>query len=404
MKKLKINVKRIKFNIYAKIILLEIIVLCIMRFFVPILLNYPPMSEEKVFQSQIEPLSHTAQYILLGTMGIIAYILCLSIFCSNIFKYLNMYAKDKTRIPKKLIEIVRTDCFSIPQKIVIVQVVLIILVLFMLFFMMDASIQICFKFLLIYFTFFTVIAIIATILIKQDLNVVIKSTYTIDEDYSDFKMTSEFSMNLLFNLVPFFLVIIITISLLGYAKVNSAIGEGNYNYYKLQFKKTDFNGLSLKDLLYVIPNITKKNEDDYFFIIIGDKYYTTAQSKQISDFFIKYVQTYYDQTNGRAYEYYGVEEEGYVQKVQLSDLDTPIYIGYKYSTTNTATSTFFISLSIVAIIIYIFILLVWSKGISKNLEDVTNNLVQIAKGKNAISNKVLPVTSTDELRRTYCSI
>ena len=61
MKKLKINVKRIKFNIYAKIILLEIIVLCIMRFFVPILLNYPPMSEEKVFQSQIEPLSHTAQ-------------------------------------------------------------------------------------------------------------------------------------------------------------------------------------------------------------------------------------------------------------------------------------------------------------------------------------------------------
>ena len=315
-----------------------------------------------------------------------------------------MYAKDKTRIPKKLIEIVRTDCFSIPQKIVIVQVVLIILVLFMLFFMMDASIQICFKFLLIYFTFFTVIAIIATILIKQDLNVVIKSTYTIDEDYSDFKKTSEFSMNLLFNLVPFFLVIIITISLLGYAKVNSAIGEGNYNYYKLQFKKTDFNGLSLKDLLYVIPNITKKNEDDYFFIIIGDKYYTTAQSKQISDFFIKYVQTYYDQTNGRAYEYYGVEEEGYVQKVQLSDLDTPIYIGYKYSTTNTATSTFFISLSIVAIIIYIFILLVWSKGISKNLEDVTNNLVQIAKGKNAISNKVLPVTSTDELRRTYCSI
>ncbi len=404
MKKAKTDVKRIKFNIYAKIIFLEIIVLCIMRFFVPILLNYPPMSEEKAFQTQIEPLSHTAQYILLGAIGIIAYILCLSIFCSNIFKYLDLYVKDKTKISKKLVERVRKDCFSIPQKIVIVQVVLIILVLFMLFFMMDASIQICFKFLLIYFTFFTVIAIIATILIKQDLNVIIKSTYNINQDYSDFKKTSEFSMNLLFNLVPFFLVIIITISLLGYAKVNSAIGEGNYNYYKLQFEKTNFNNLSLKDLLYAISNITRKNEDDYFFIIIEDKYYTTAQSKQVSDFFIKYIQTYYDQTDGRAYEYYGVEEEGYVQKVQLADLDTPIYIGYKYSTTNTATSTFFISLSLVAIIVYIVILLIWSKGISKNLEDVTNNLVQISKGKNAISNKVLPVTSTDELRRTYCSI
>ena len=139
-------------------------------------------------------------------------------------------------------------------------------------------------------------------------------------------------------------------------------------------------------------------------MIIGDKYYTTAQNKQLSDFFIKYIQTYYDETNGRAYEYYGVEEEGYVQKIQLSELDLPIYIGYKYSTTNTETSTFFISLSIVSIIIYIFILLVWSKGISKNLVDVTKNLVQISKGNNAISNKILPVTSTDELRRTYCSI
>ena len=404
MKKAKINVRKIKFNIYAKIIFLEIIVLCIMRFLVPVLLNYPPMSEDKIFQSQIEPLSHTAQYLLLGAIGIIAYILCLSLFCANIFKYLNLYEKDKTKISKKLVERVRKDCFSIPQKIVIVQVVLIILVLFMLFFMIDASIQICFKFLLIYFTFFTVIAIIATILIKQDLNVIIKSTYNIDQDYSYFKKTSEFSMNLLFNLVPFFLVIIITISLLGYAKVNSAIGEGNYNYYKLQFEKADFNNLTLKDLLTVVQNITKKNKDDYFFIIIGDKYYTTAQNKQISDFFIKYIQTYYEQTDGRAYEYYGVEEEGYVQKVQLSDLDIPIYIGYKYSTTNSATSTFFISLSIVAIIVYVVILLIWSKGISKNLEDVSNNLVQIAKGKNAVYNKVLPVTSSDELRRTYCSI
>ena len=159
-----------------------------------------------------------------------------------------------------------------------------------------------------------------------------------------------------------------------------------------------------KDLINIMPEITKKNEDDYFFMIVGDKYYTTAQDKQLSDFFIKYIHTYYDQTNGRAYEYYGVEEEGYVQKIQLTDLDEPIYIGYKYSTTNTETSTFFISLSVISIIIYIIILLVWSKGISKNLVDVTNSLVQISKGDNAIYNKVLPVTSSDELRRTYCSI
>ncbi len=398
------NVKRIKFNIYAKIIFLEVVVLFIMRFFVPVLLNYPPMSEERLFQSQIEPISHTAQYILLGTIGIIAYIFCLSIFCASIFKYLDLYVKDKSKISKKLVEEVRKDCFSIPRKLVVVQVILIVIVLFMLFFMMDANIQICFKFLLIYFTFFTAIAIIASILIKQDLDSVIKSTYKIDQNYSDFKKTSKFSKNLLLNLAPFFLVIIVTISLLGYAKVSSAIGEGTYNYYKLQFEKVDFTDFALGDLVEVISKVTKKNSDDYLFLIIGDKGYTFSEDKELSDFFIKYIQTYYDETDGRAYEYYGVEEEGFVQRIQLTDLEEPIYIGYKYSTTNSETSTFFVSLSVIAIIIYIFILLVWSKGISKNLEDVTNNLVKISNGGNAISDKVLPVTSTDELRRTYCSL
>lgn len=290
------KIKRIKFNIYAKIIFLEIIVLCIMRSLVPVLLNYPPMSEDKIFQSHIEPISHSAQYILLGTIGIIGYILCLTIFCNRIFKYLDLYASNKSKITHKMIDQVREDCFSIPKKIIIVQVVLIVLVLFMLFVMMEASLQICFKFLLIYFTFFTVIAIIASILIKQDLDVIIKSTYKLDEDYSSFKKTSQFSMNLLFNLVPFFLVIIITISLLGYAKVNSSIGEGNYNFYKLQFEYVGFKNLSLSELIETIPKLNKKNEDDYFFMIIGDKYYTTAQSKELSDFFIKYIHTYYDIT------------------------------------------------------------------------------------------------------------
>ena len=211
-------------------------------------------------------------------------------------------------------------------------------------------------------------------------------------------------MNLLFNLVPFFLVIIITISLLGYAKVSSSIGEGNYYYYKLQFEQVDFSNITIEDLKDLTSKITKKNSEDYFFIIIDNTYYTENSEGELSDFFIKYMYTYADQTDGRVYEYYGVEEEGYVQKVQLKDFDNPIYIGYKYSTTNSETSTFFISIIIISMIIYIVILLIWSKGISKNLEDVTNNLVQISKGNNAISNKALPVTSTDELRRTNCSL
>ena len=57
--------KNFKFKIYAKIIILQIIVIFLMSQLVPLLLNYPPNSEEAVFQSQIEPFSHAMQYISL---------------------------------------------------------------------------------------------------------------------------------------------------------------------------------------------------------------------------------------------------------------------------------------------------------------------------------------------------
>lgn len=385
---------KFKRNIYVKIILLEIVVLCLMRYLVPVLLNYPPYSEEPIFQSQIEPISHTAQYISLGALGIILYILCINLVCKNIFKYIR--TEDKANLPFDFIKTVRTDCFNVSKKIVFVQIILIIVVLFMLFAMMKANIKICFKFLLIYFAFFTVIAIISTSLIKSDLDNIIKSTYKINSRYDNFKKTGKFYVNLLLNLLPFFLVIIITISLLGYAKVSSAIGEGNYNYYKLYLSYIDLDNLSINDLKSILDNVHLKNNDDYYFILNKGQQYFSNSNGYVTDFFIKYANTYSDKTHGRVYEYYGVEEEGYIRKVTLTD-GSSVYFGFKYNTTNDELTAFFISISIISIIIYLIILLIWAKNISKNLTEITNNLVAISKSKTVINENVLPVTSNDEI-------
>ena len=130
------NVRRIKFNIYSKIIFLEILVIAIMKFLTPVLLNYPPMSEEAVFQSQIEPFSHTMQYITLGGLAVIIYILCIHFMCKNAFKFLDLYIKDKSKIDFNLIKKVRKDCFIIPKKIILVQVVILVIILMMLFVML----------------------------------------------------------------------------------------------------------------------------------------------------------------------------------------------------------------------------------------------------------------------------
>ena len=389
------NVRRIKFNIYSKIIFLEILVIAIMKFLTPVLLNYPPMSEDTIFQSQIEPFSHTMQYITLGGLAVIIYILCIHFMCKNAFKFLDLYIKDKSKIDFNLIKKVRKDCFIIPKKIILVQVVILVIILMMLFVMLKANVQLCFKFLLIYFAFFTVIAIISSVLIKHDLDIVIKLTYNINSEYSDFKKTTNFNENLVFNLFPFFLVIIIIISLLGYAKGCSAIGEGNYNYYKFQLQNTDFNNLSKEDLIRKLNDVTLKNPNDYYFIIDDGETYISNPNGNLSDFFMKYLNTYYEQTDGRIYEYYGVEEEAYVQRIFTDD--HVAYIGFKYSSTTSEFSSFFIYLCIISLIIYAIILVIWSRGISQNLIEVTNNLVKISKGKVAHNIGVLPVTSNDEL-------
>ena len=214
------NLKKFKFNIYFKIIALEVLVILIMSVLAPYLLNYPPNSEDKIFQGQIEPITHLQQYLALGSLAIIIYILFIKRLFKDIFRYLK---SDNKNISESEIAKIRQQCFTIPKKLILVQIIILILVLMILFVSMNADIHLCFKFLLVYFSFFTVIAIISGILIKDDLNKVIKSTYVIHNAYTKTKIKTQFDKNLLYNLLPFFVVTIIAVSLLGYAKVCDAI-------------------------------------------------------------------------------------------------------------------------------------------------------------------------------------
>lgn len=385
--------KKIKLNIYAKIIIPEILVIFLMSFLVPVLLNYPPNSESVEFQSQIEPISHAMQYLALGSLGVIIYIIVIKIFFKDIFKFLKHFP---SKMSHEDIKKIRIQCFKIPLKIVVVQVCLLIFILCILFTAMDADVKLCFKFLLVYFSFFIMIAVISNILLKKDLDYILNSTYEIDPVYSDTQTNSKFYKNLLYNLLPFFIVTVITIALLGYAKVSNALGESNYYYYKLYFNNINTNGTSLPQLVNDLNSIPLKSNDDYYFILTDNIDICSSSKGEVSDFFIKYANTYIDNTNGRVYEYYGVEEEGYVQKLILDDGEVG-YVGFKYPTTTYELSTFFILITIIAITSYILILILWSKNVSKNIIEVSNSLSMIAKNNNVFDFHIIPVISTDEI-------
>lgn len=386
--------KNIKRNIYGKLILLEVVVTSLMRFLVPKLSNYPPNSENFEFQKQIEPITHDMQYLILGGIGIILYILFVSIILKDVFNYLKNYKTKKISFQE--LENIREKCFQFPKKIILVQLVVIIVVLIILFSSMNLDLHLIFKFLLIYFSFFSVAGLISGILTQNDMDKIIKSTYLINNDYTNIKHPTKFSKELLYNLLPFFIVLLITLSLLGYSRTCNAVGEENFYYYKLYTNSLVLDNLSFNQLQDKLNEVPLKNSDDYFFIITDSSTFLSNPNGNISEFFIKYANMYSEKTEGRVYEYYGIEQEGYVKSTIL-DNGEHAYIGFKYSTTNSELIKYFFTISIVSTIFYIFILIIWSKKVSRNIIKVADSLSEIAKSNNITNINNLPITDTNEI-------
>lgn len=385
--------KNLKLRIYSKLLLLEVAVIVLMRFLIPVLSNYPPYSEAIDFQLKIEVLTHDQQYILLGIFALLLQTFFIKIFFSDIFKYIKKDPKDVTI---KETEQVRLQCYKIPKKLFFVQTVLLGIVLCMLFSMVQISIILCIKFLLIYFSFFTASWIISMVLIRSDLNAIIESTYTINKNVTSFGKKTKFYKNLLLNLIPFFIFIMITISLLGYSKVTEQNGENGYYYYKQAMNDIDFDNETLETISTKLDNIPLRNSSDYYFIIGSNEKKFSSNSGNATNFFIEYANEFLDQTDGRVYEYYGVEEQGYAKRITLQD-SSSVLIGFKYTTTNVEIMTYFVGISIAAIIVYIIILLIWTKNISKNISEISNRLTEISKKDNVINESPLPLLSNDEL-------
>ena len=390
------NLEKIKRNIYIKLILLEIAVVYLMKILVPVLANYPPSSENNAFQASVEPLSHNMQYLILGSFGVILYAVFITHLMKDVFKYIK---KDKKLVTFKEIQTVRKACFSFPRKILIVQLIVILVVLSIFFVSMRLNLFLILKFVLIYFSFFIVTSIVSNVLIKNDMDVILNSTYEINNSYTIETKTSKFSNELIHNILPFFIVVIITISLFGYTETSEAIGEQCYYYYQVQLDNAKLNYLSMEDLQKELGKISLKSPNDYYFIIYGDgenDYKLSSEDGYLSNFFINYAKMKNEELNGRVYEYYGVDEQGYCQKITLND-GTECYIGFKYSVTSKELITYFVSIASIAIIFYIIILILWSRNISKTIREVSDSLKAIAEQKDLSNIGVLPITSNDEI-------
>lgn len=385
--------KKLRLKIYSKLIIVETLVIIAMRFLIPLLANYPPYSEMKAFQLKIESLTHNMQYLLLGVLAVTMHIVFINIYFKDIFKYLKKDINNTTLEETKKI---RKQCYSIPQKLIVIQLILLSLMLIILFSIVEMSLGLWFKFLLIYFSFFTATWVISIVLIKKDLNQIIELTYRKYKEYEMPKQKTKFYKTLMYDLSPLFIVVIVAVTLFGYSMTTNKVGEGLYYYYKQSLKDVKLERLDIQNIRESLNKIELKNESDYYFVINDNLKIISSTNGKISNFFLEYAKEFIDDTNGRIYEYYGVEEEAYAERVILENGEE-VYVGFKYAITNSDIIMKFVIIAAFCIILYMAVLTIWSKNISKNISNVSEKLINIANNSEVEQENILPILSKDEI-------
>ena len=396
------NIKKLtnfKLKFLLMVLVVDAITVILLYFIMPLVQNFPPLSENIAFQEQLEELTHIQQYI-------IAYILCISIhslsfflLMRKIFAYLKKYYNNE-KISYDEILNVRKDCINIPYKVFLVQMVLIIAIGMLFNFIMLVSSFTIMRFTLMIIVIASIISVILLIGTQKMLYKVNISTYEVCNKYEKnigYRITN--SKNLLFQMIPFILVILIVISLIGYSKAVQQEGFATANYYKayLEMNKVSSDNVSMESLKNLLNNIPLQSDKDYYFIITpnDEEIYTSNPDGSISDFVLKYRDFFYEQSNGVLYETYGVDEQLYIVDITDSNGGT-WYYGFKYPVVDFDLFLYYFELIIVVFIAYTILLSVWSHNISNNLIKTTESLKDILDDENLDKNNILPIVSNDE--------
>ena len=393
------QVKSFKLKFFLMVLIVDAIAVCIVYFIMPLVQNFPPLSENIQFQKQLPELTHIQQYLIAYALCIAVHTISFFVLMRRIFAYLRKYYNDEN-ISYEEIQNVRKDCINIPYKVFFVQMVLIIAIGMLFNFIMLVSSFAILRFTLMIIVIASIISMVLLIGTQKLLYKVILSTYDVCNKYeknTGYRITN--SQNLLFQMIPFITVILIVISLIGYSKAVQQEGFATANYYKayLEMYTVDSSEVSMDSLKELLSKVPLKSDSDYYFIISpnDEEIYVSNPDGSVSEFVLTYRDFFYEESNHVLYETYGVDEQLYT--IDITDSSGNVwYYGFKYPVVDFSLLIYYLKLIIIVLIVYSILLYFWSHNISNNLIKTTASLKDILDTENSDKNKILPIVSNDE--------
>lgn len=391
----KINNSNIKNNIYYNKLaflnsLIALVLVIILYFTLPKILNYPTNTIDNDFQIKVVGITYTSQFIILATL-IVTFIY---LFVRLIYKKLyNGISSSKDSIIKT-----RKKCFNMQYVMLIIEVFLPTTLCFFLLILFRTNIDLLLRICIVIFSFASIFGITSYMISRSFFrDLLIKSSDYCVNDLNTIRINTP--LKLLILTLPLFICSFVLILLISTTTMTIEKGDLLYNFYKQELiNSLSEENLSLENIKNKFNSLEYKSDNDFGLIMDANSGEIIYKSKNmnISDesFLSNYTLSFYDETNGQCFEYYGQTAQSCMHKITIDE--GTYYIGIHFETSsNSILLPFFICIIILIIFIIIYISYI-GKTISTDITNITNDMNSILNLNNISNAKNLPITSNDE--------
>ena len=366
-------------------------------YFLPIFLNYGPGTINSKFDLEVSGgLTYFMQYfiifLVLSLLGLIFIIVQTKDF-KNLDKVKDSIVSSDTPESKKKLNKIILKCMTLPQSL-------------FLFIALAPTIALSLAFILLGFTSFAdvkVIMVITTISVLSASVVYIffKNVFKLALSYlgnttklnqSNFSLTATSVMQI----SSLLLVSVIYTFLLLYSSNMQEKSNILKQHYTLVVNSIieNANPKNIEELKKLINDMELVSAKDAVFLIDEKNEFINFNNSEVSDFFIKYALELSSENDNIVYDYYGTEIQGVVIPITIGGQSVKIIVKYDLSSHLLGTTLS----NMVIILIYCgFSIFFFSRSITSELSNISENMQDMATKKKDALNEKLPVTSNDEI-------
>lgn len=379
--------------------LLTLCVGVLFYFLLPSLLNYPPDTINTEFDKEVSKLYYIYQYAI----AVVAIIIIFNLFFKFSLRKLDEWVQNKD---KSKIQEIRSICFKYPFKMFLtIEILPVVIVLLTLVNTGSHPGILLFKIGILVFSFATLVSSIFLIVSKNVFYPILKETSNSAKNGGLTKRTS-IVLRMLFQIFPSILVSVLLIALIGYSQLTKEKGDLLNTYYMTELENIEISD-SL-NLFYQLKDNLKDemlNENDFVFVQTPSGEIIKEDDKNISAFFIDYMNKLSSSHENRVYEAYTIDEQGVINKVIYQGQE--YIIGIHYEIVSSSILSRLLLFSFWLLVFSLIMLYYMISSIEKDLNKVNEGMQNIIHSKNQINGSKLPVTSNDivgEVVKSFNSI